>query len=281
MGNSMIEVCNLIKTYKSFKLDNASFDLASGRITGLIGANGAGKSTILRILIGLVKSESGEISIDGNKVSNLGEKLRVGFVSQELNIYSDQKMSLLSAFVKDIYKKQWDDELFRHYMRDVFALNEDLKIKELSTGMRVKFFLAMELAKKPECLLLDEVTSGLDPMIRDEVLDILLEIARRDNIPVLMSSHITEDLEKIADTIIYIDSGRILLEDTVDNIKNDYFKVTGEELGNLSEDIRNIVLSKGIKTHQYYVYDASGLESNERAGSPAMLSDVLSFLRKG
>ena len=101
----MIEVCNLIKTYKSFKLDNASFDLASGRITGLIGANGAGKSTILRILIGLVKSESGEISIDGNKVSNLGEKLRVGFVSQELNIYSDQKMSLLSAFVNDIYKK--------------------------------------------------------------------------------------------------------------------------------------------------------------------------------
>ena len=277
----MIEVRNLNKSYKSFKLDNASFDLASGKITGLIGVNGAGKSTILRILIGLVKSESGEVSIDGNKVSDLGEKLRVGFVSQELNIYSDQKMSSLSAFVKDIYKKQWDDELFRHYMNDVFALKDDLKIKELSTGMRVKFFLAMELAKKPECLLLDEVTSGLDPMIRDEVLDILQGIAQEDNIPVLMSSHITEDLEKIADTIIYIDSGRILLEDSVENIKKNYYRIDEEELSKLGEEIRELIKNKGIKQHQYYVYDASGIENDDRAGSPALLSDVLSFLRRG
>ena len=139
-------------------------------------------------------------------------------------------MSALSAFVKDIYRKQWDDELFRHYMRDVFRLNDDLKIKELSTGMRVKFFLALELAKKPECLLLDEVTSGLDPMIRDEVLDILQQIAQADNIPVLMSSHITEDLEKIADMIVYIDSGRILLEDSVEKIKKSYYRINEEEV---------------------------------------------------
>lgn len=277
----MIEVRNLNKTYKSFKLGNASFDLESGEITGLIGVNGAGKSTILRILIGLVKSESGEISIDGNKVSDLGEKLRVGFVSQELNIYSDQKMSALSAFVKDIYRKQWNDDLFRHYMNDVFALKDDLKIKELSTGMRVKFFLAMELAKKPECLLLDEVTSGLDPMIRDEVLDILQGIAQEDNIPVLMSSHITEDLEKIADKIIYIDSGRILLEDSVENIKKNYYRINEEELSKLGEETRALILDKGIKQHQYYVYDASGIENVEKAGSPALLSDVLSFLRRG
>ena len=277
----MIEVRNLNKTYKSFKLGNASFDLESGKITGLIGVNGAGKSTILRILIGLVKSESGEISIDGNKVLDLGEKLRVGFVSQELNIYSDQKMSALSAFVKDIYRKQWNDDLFRHYMNDVFALKDDLKIKELSTGMRVKFFLAMELAKKPECLLLDEVTSGLDPMIRDEVLDILQGIAQEDNIPVLMSSHITEDLEKIADKIIYIDSGRILLEDTVENIKKNYYRINEEELSKLGEETRALILDKGIKQHQYYVYDASGIEKVEKAGSPALLSDVLSFLRRG
>ena len=277
----MIEVRNLNKTYKSFKLGNASFDLESGKITGLIGVNGAGKSTILRILIGLVKSESGEISIDGNKVLDLGEKLRVGFVSQELNIYSDQKMSALSAFVKDIYRKQWNDDLFRLYMNDVFALKDDLKIKELSTGMRVKFFLAMELAKKPECLLLDEVTSGLDPMIRDEVLDILQGIAQEDNIPVLMSSHITEDLEKIADKIIYIDSGRILLEDTVENIKKNYYRINEEELSKLGEETRALILDKGIKQHQYYVYDASEIENVEKAGSPALLSDVLSFLRRG
>lgn len=277
----MIEIRSLNKTYKSFKLDNASFDLVSGKVTGLIGANGAGKSTVLKILIGLVKSESGEILIDGDKVADIGEKLRVGFVSQELNIYANQQMSAVSSFVKDVYRKQWDDGLFTHYLIDVFELRDDLKIKELSTGMRVKFFLAMELAKKPECLLLDEVTSGLDPMIRDEVLDILLEIAQKDNIPVLMSSHITEDLEKIADQIIYIDSGRILLSDSVENIKKNYYKISEEELNKLSEDIRNIILSKGIKQHQYYVYEVSALDSGKTAGSPALLSDVLSYLRKG
>lgn len=275
----MIEIRSLNKTYKSFKLDNASFDLVSGKVTGLIGANGAGKSTILKILIGLVKSESGEILIDGDKVADIGEKLRVGFVSQELNIYANQKMSAVSAFVKDVYSKEWNDDQFRHYLIDVFELRDDLKIKELSTGMRVKFFLAMELAKKPECLLLDEVTSGLDPMIRDEVLDILLEIARNDNIPVLMSSHITEDLEKIADGIVYIDSGRILLSDSVENIKKNYFRIDEEELNKLSEETRNKVLGRGIKQHQYYVYDVSSL-GGETAGSPALLSDVLSYLRK-
>ena len=277
----MIEIRSLNKTYKSFKLDNASFDLESGKVTGLIGANGAGKSTVLKILIGLVKSESGEILIDGDKFADIGEKLRVGFVSQELNIYANQKMSAVSAFVKDVYRKEWNDDQFRHYLTDVFELRDDLKIKELSTGMRVKFFLAMELAKKPECLLLDEVTSGLDPMIRDEVLDILLEIARNDNIPVLMSSHITEDLEKIADGIIYIDSGRILLADSVENIKKNYYRIDEEELNKVGEETRNKILSKGIKQHQYYVYDVSSLGGIETAGSAALLSDVLTYLRKG
>ena len=276
----MIEVRNLNKSYKRFKLENASFVLRPGKITGLIGANGAGKSTILRSLIGLVKKDSGEILVDGNKVNDLGEKLKVGYVCQDLKIYAGQKMSDVTGFVRDIYKDSWDDGLYEHYLKDVFGFDYDLKIKELSTGMRVKFFIALELAKKPECLLLDEVTSGLDPMVRDDVLDILLQITRDDNIPVFMSSHITEDLEKIADYIVYIDSGHILLEDTVENIRKNYYKIECEELLDLDEETRAAITGKGFKQHQYYVYNAGILDRQDKPGTAAMLSDVLRCLRK-
>ena len=276
----MIEVRNLNKSYKRFKLENASFVLRPGKVTGLIGANGAGKSTILRSLIGLVKKDSGEILVEGNKVNDLGEKLKVGYVCQDLKIYAGQKMSDVAGFVKDIYKDSWDNGLYEHYLKDVFGFDYDLKIKELSTGMRVKFFIALELAKKPECLLLDEVTSGLDPMVRDDVLDILLQITRDDNIPVFMSSHITEDLEKIADYIVYIDSGHILLEDTVENIRKNYYKIECEELLDLDEETRAAITGKGFKQHQYYVYNAGILDRQDKPGTAAMLSDVLRCLRK-
>ena len=276
----MIEVRGLSKAYKHFKLDNASFDLTPGMITGLIGANGAGKSTILRILSGLLKKDSGEIIVDGQTVSDIGGKLRLGFVSQELGIYHTQKMSAVAGFVRDVYKESWDEGKYEHYLRDVFDLRYDQKIKELSLGMRVKFFLAMELAKSPECLLLDEVTSGLDPVIRDEVLDILLDTAREYDIPVFMSSHITEDLEKVAERIVFIDSGRILLCDSVDNIRKSYFRIEEDKLDSLDEETRALILEKGVKQHEYYVYNTGIISGGETAGTPAMLSDVLRCLRK-
>ena len=279
-GIKVIEVKGLNKAYKHFKLDNASFDLAPGMITGLIGANGAGKSTILRILSGLLKKDSGEIIVDGQTVSDIGGKLRLGFVSQELGIYHTQKMSAVAGFVRDVYKESWDEGKYEHYLRDVFDLRYDQKIKELSLGMRVKFFLAMELAKSPECLLLDEVTSGLDPVIRDEVLDILLDTAREYDIPVFMSSHITEDLEKVAERIIFIDSGRILLCDSVNNIRKNYFRIEEDKLDSLDEETRALILEKGIKQHEYYVYNTGIISGGETAGTPAMLSDVLRCLRK-
>lgn len=276
----MIEVRNLSKNYKNFKLENVSFSLKSGNIVGLIGANGAGKSTILRIMVGLVKKDSGKVLANGQMVTNLGERYRVGFVSQNLDIYSGQKMSSVSNFVKDIYSDIWDNELYEYYLFDRFNLKDDKKIKELSTGMRVKFFLAIELAKNPECLLLDEVTSGLDPLIRDEVLDILSQIAKNNNIPIVLSSHITEDLEKIADYIVYLDSGHVLLEDTVKNIKQNYYKIDSKMLETISDKNKAIILERGIRQHNYYIYNVNLLIGNEKVGDSAMLSDVLPFLRK-
>ena len=189
-------------------------------------------------------------------------------------------MSAVAGFVRDVYKESWDEGKYEHYLRDVFDLRYDQKIKELSLGMRVKFFLAMELAKSPECLLLDEVTSGLDPVIRDEVLDILLDTAREYDIPVFMSSHITEDLEKVAERIIFIDSGRILLCDSVENIRKNYFRIEEDKLDSLDEETRALILKKGVKQHEYYVYNTGIISGGEIAGTPAMLSDVLRCLRK-
>ena len=122
------------------------------------------------------------------------------------------KFEILTNFVKDVMKKKFDQEVYYYYFKDVFQLDDDYKMKELSTGMKVKYFLSLELAKNPDLLVLDEPTSGLDPIVRDEVLDILRCVAKEKNTSVLFSSHITEDIEKIADRVIFINNGRIVLQ---------------------------------------------------------------------
>lgn len=277
----MIQIKGLSKKYKNFLLDHASFTLPDGKIVGLIGTNGAGKSTLIRIMVGLEEKTDGEILVDGVPVTNVGEALRVGFISQNLEIYVEQKMSEIVELVKASYKELWNDELYNHYFRDVFKLKDDMKIKELSTGMRVKFFLAIELAKEPECLLLDEATSGLDPMTRDELIDILMKLAEEKNIPILLSSHITEDLEKIGDYITYIDCGQILLEDTVRNIRNRFYKVDPQTVEILSDVEKQKLMDDALKMHQYYIYDKNCLTGEKNCGTPALLSEVLAYLRKG
>lgn len=276
----MIEIKGLTKKYKSFLLDNVSFELPVGKVVGLIGPNGAGKSTIIKILVGLEERTEGEILVDGQSVSKLGDVMRIGFLSQNLEIYPGQKMSDIMKFVRNAYKKVWNEKLYKYYLLDVFNLKDDLKINELSTGMRVKFFLALELAKEPECLLLDEATSGLDPMIRDEVLDILIKLAEEKNLPILLSSHITEDLEKVGDYVTYIDTGKILLEDTVSNIRNNYRQVEANRIESMEDVEKCRFLDNALLVHQYYVYEKKAFNRENDPGTPALLSDVLSYLRK-
>lgn len=139
----------------------------------MIGENGAGKSTLIKCMCGVIDADEGQLEVDGQVVKKLDDVLVLGFMNQDQNVYNEIKIRDLTNFVKDVMKKNFDQEVYYYYFKDVFQLDDDYKMKELSTGMKVKYFLSLELAKNPDLLVLDEPTSGLDPIVRDEVLDIL------------------------------------------------------------------------------------------------------------
>lgn len=277
----MIKVEGLVKKYKNFSLKEASFILPEGKITALIGPNGAGKSTIIKILSGLKEADGGRLLLDDREVKDLSKTVDFGYMSQEQDIYLNIKISDVTGFVKNAYSKRWSQEKYDHYCKGVFDLRESMKIKELSTGMRAKYFLSLELAKQPDILLMDEPTSGLDPMIREEVLEILQNLTRQEGVTILFSSHITEDIEKIANRVIYIHNGSILLEDEKEEIKKRYVQIDKEKYGLLPSDLKDIVRQEGLSIQDYYVCDSRKDERLRVNTKEALLSDVLIYLKEG
>lgn len=207
----VLEVKNLRKEYRNFTLDNVSFSLEEGKITGFIGRNGAGKSTTLKSLFGFVNKDGGEVFFfDMPFEKNESEiKQKTGFLLGEVNYYQSKKISSITRVTKSFFTS-WDDAAYRKYM-EKFSLDENKKPSELSAGMKVKYSLALALSHGAELLVLDEPTSGLDPVSRDELLDIFLDLAR-DGKTILFSTHITTDLERCADNIIYIKNGKIVAD---------------------------------------------------------------------
>ncbi len=209
MANA-IELKNLTKHYKGFTLGPVSLILPAGCIMGFIGENGAGKSTVIKCMLGLVRPNQGEIRLLGKDpqqertvMEDVGTVLDAGFFPPEL------KALELERVLKHMYKK-WDSNSYRQYLQR-FQLDEKRKISDYSRGMVMKLSLAAALAHHPKLLLLDEATSGLDPMVRDDILDILLDFIQDEEHSVFLSSHITGDLEKIADYIVFLHQGRIVI----------------------------------------------------------------------
>lgn len=233
-----IEVRNLTKRYKDFTLNDISFALPRGTVMGLIGENGAGKSTLINSILGITDSESSLTSILGLDMKThskmIKEDIAVIFNDSHYDINLTPK--IIGHILSKVYKN-WDAPLFSGYL-ERFSLPEKKKIKKLSTGMRVKLEFAAALSHHPQLLILDEATSGLDPVFRDEILDILREFTEDETHAVLMSSHITSDLDKIADYIAYLHEGKIQFIKTYDEIRNDYGIITcGRELfDSLSRD---------------------------------------------
>jgi len=244
----ILEVKGLKKEFKGFALKNISFTLERGYIMGFIGPNGAGKSTTIKLIMNLLKRDGGEIKVFGlDNIKHEKEiKNRIGFVFDENYFYEELTVAEMKRVIAPLYKN-WDDGAFNRYLKK-FSLPPDKKIKELSKGMKMKFSLAVALSHNAELLIMDEPTSGLDPIIRSELLDILTSVIQDENKGVFFSTHITSDLDKIADYITFINDGRIIFSCPKDDIFEKYALVRGpKEILNTS--IRQYFV--GIKENRF------------------------------
>lgn len=224
----ILEIKDISKKYSDFALDNVSFNLDRGYVMGFIGPNGAGKSTTIKLIMNLIRKDSGYIKVFGlDSVKDEKEiKERIGFVYDNSYFYEELTCENMKKIIAPFYKK-WDEKLYKKYM-DEFSLPRDKKIKELSKGMRMKYSIILALSHNAELIIMDEPTSGLDPIVRAEILDIFRNIIQDENKSLIFSSHITTDLEKIADYITFINNGKIIFSDEKDSIIESYGIVKGD-----------------------------------------------------
>ena len=279
-----IEIKGLCKSYGDFALNNINLTLPGGSILGLIGENGAGKTTTIKCILNLIHRDAGEITLLG--YDNIREerlaKQDIGLVLDEC-FFSDALRPLdLDKILAPAYR-EWDRKLFRSYL-DKFGLPEKKLIKEFSRGMKMKLSLSAALAHHPRLLILDEATAGLDPVVRDEILDEFLGFIQDEDHAILMSSHITSDLEKVADYIAYIHQGQVVLSDAKDNILDSYGRVgcTAAQLENI--DPRDVLHTrKGAFGAEALVKDRAAFARKypmllvERT----TLEDIMLFVGKG
>ncbi|WP_312653753.1 ABC transporter ATP-binding protein [Aminipila sp.] len=246
--NNVLEVENLCKAYGNFSLKKVNFSLPENCITGFIGVNGAGKSTTIRNILGLALPNTGSIKFFGKSMDTDGEiiKNRVGIVLDDGAFYENLSMQTMKNILAPAYF-QWNENDYKKYMRE-FNLDPKQKISTLSKGMKIKFALTIALSHNADLLIMDEPTSGLDPLIRSELMGILLDFVKSESKSVFFSTHITSDLEKIADMLVLIDKGQIVFQEEKDLLLEKYRTVKGD-LSDLSEEMRKIFLT--VQTNNY------------------------------
>ncbi len=224
---NILSVQNLCKKYEKFELKNVSFALEPGYIMGFIGRNGAGKTTTLKSMLNLVRADDGLVTILGKefKRNELDLKQKIGFMVGGTTFYPKQRLRNVTNVVRRFYD-EWDDAVYENYVRR-FDLDHDKKVEQLSTGMQVKYALALALSYQAKLLILDEPTSGLDPVSRDDILELFQELIEDGERSIMFSTQITSDLEKCADFITYIKNGEIIATSEKDEFLGAYRIVKG------------------------------------------------------
>lgn len=279
MSRNAIELKGVTKKFSDFTLGPIDLEIPTGSIVGYIGQNGAGKSTTLKLILGLLTADAGEITVLGEKnPKDAYVKDRLGVVFDDLHVPEEMTVTDIEAFCRRVYMA-WDrDEFMNHIAR--FALPKKKAVKDFSRGMRMKLSLAIALSHGAELLLLDEATSGLDPIIRDEILDELMDFMQDEMHTILMSSHITSDLEKVADYIAFIDHGKLLFFSPKDELVETYglVSLSNEEMEAL--DPRAVV---GMRTHAFgkeALVVRNLVPSDLRVEKPS-IEDIMIYLSKG
>ncbi|HFJ9275334.1 TPA: ABC transporter ATP-binding protein [Bacillus cereus] len=226
--NAVLKVKNLNKAYENFSLKDVTFSLNQDCITGFIGTNGSGKTTTIKAILGLVLKDSGKISFLEKDIDKHERKSKnkIGVVLDEGYFYDELTLKEMKNVIAPSYT-EWDEQVFLKYIKR-FNLNLGQKISTLSKGMRMKFAVALALSHHADLLIMDEPTSGLDPLVRSELIDILLDFMKEPGKSVFFSTHITSDLDKIADMIILIDDGQILIDEEKDALVETHALVKGD-----------------------------------------------------
>lgn len=236
---NVIEIKNISKDYGDFRLDHVSFCVPEGSVCGFIGQNGAGKTTTIKAILDVIKVDEGEIFVFGQNVKKDSAKLRedIGVVFDEMGFHEFMTGKDINIMMKNIYKN-WDVEAFFAYLKR-FSLPANKPCGDFSRGMRMKLQIAVAMSHHAKLLIMDEPTSGLDPIVRNEMIQIFREYVIEEDHSILLSSHITGDLEKIADEVVFINGGKIVLAGNKDEIleKHGLLKCKKSELGELSRSL--------------------------------------------
>ena len=229
---NVLEVRELRKTYPAFTLKDVSLDVPQGAIVGFLGRNGAGKSTTLKSVLGLVHPDSGTVRAFGldYAANEAAIRRRIGVVLGGIDFYPKKKVGVITDVTRRFYSN-WDEDKYRHYL-ELFAIDESKRVDQLSSGMKVKYMIALALSHSAELLILDEPTSGLDPVSRDELVELFRHIVADGSRSILFSTHITSDLEKCASHIAFIKDGEMLYDGGVED-----FKARFRDKGETLEDI--------------------------------------------
>lgn len=244
---NILEIHSLTKHYPSFDLKDIHLSLPSGYVMGLIGENGAGKSTMLKALLGLINEDAGTIHIFGKDLKSWGQEIReqIGAVLGEVNLPDFFCGKEINRMMSGVYKN-WDQEAFYGYL-DTFHIDRKKAIKEYSRGMKVKAALAIALSHNARLLILDEPTNGLDPVAREDVMEILRNYVMDENRAVLISSHILSDLEKIADYVVFLHDGQIMMSGEKDQLLEEYKILKGS-----SQEIFKLASQGNVTIERYY-----------------------------
>lgn len=279
-----IKVCGLCKDYDTFVLDNVSFTVPQGRIVGFIGENGAGKSTTINLILNTIRKDSGTIEVLGldHIQSEIKIKEELGVVFDECNFHEMMTPKDIGKMFQGIYKT-WDEKKYRSYLSR-FSLIESKRIGAFSKGMKMKLAIIVALSHNPKLLIMDEATTGLDPVVRDELLDVFLEFIEDEQNSIFFSTHITSDIEKIADYVVLIHKGKIVFEEQKDDLKFNYGIIRcGMEAFHSIDSNDYIATKKTSVSMECLIKDRDAIKQKypDIVVDPATLEEIMLFYVKG